>query len=296
MSDQSKVKIQFKITGTELDANNGYDLYYLSQSMRLFHRLIEKTYLALRSEKNMSRTKRDDLKIKVYNIRDGSFEAEFHLLVHNVIPSLLTMVSTIDAKNVWEMTKLSYDYLLAILKANSEGKKVSLREIDAENTQVVVGNNNTILNIHPDVILTSRATYPVFKKLGNMIDEDEKTFEKIIFKDNEEITNNIEIGVTEKMLLQNPNRLEQEPVKFIGKIYKADANKCTGKLEVYKSDDIETGEYNFEFIDKENVKVKNYFDVEGSFTALKLVSFNPNTLEKSIVRLNIVNVKNVDSE
>lgn len=290
MSKEDKVSIHFKITGTELDADKGYDLYYLSQTMDLFHQLMEKTYLILKDEKHMSKSKRDDLKIKVFNIREGSFEADFQLLVTHIIPSMLPMVSALNAKNIWEVAKMSYEYLITILKANREGKTVTLNEVNAENSQVVVGDNNVILNVHPDVVMAANNTYPVYKKIGKLIDEKDKTLEKVIFGDESKENKNIEIGVEEKMFLQNPNILDQVPVKFKGKIFNADANKYRGKLEVIESEDIDKGEYSFEFIDKENTIIKDYFDIEGGFIALKLTSFNPNTLKRSVNRLEIVSV------
>lgn len=108
LTNDTKVDVHFKITGTELDADTGYDLYYLSESMKLFHQLIEKTYLTLKSEKHMSKAKREDLKIKVFNIRDGSFEADFCLIINQVIPSLLTAIAAlVTAIVTYTMTKQS---------------------------------------------------------------------------------------------------------------------------------------------------------------------------------------------
>ena len=293
MTKDTKVDVHFKITGTELDADTGYDLYYLSESMKLFHQLIEKTYLTLKSEKHMSKAKREDLKIKVFNIRDGSFEADFCLIINQVIPSLLTMVSTLDAKNVWELAKLSYDYLLTILKANREGKSVTLKEVSAENSQVVVGNNNVILNVHPDVVLTARTTYPVYKKIANIIDDKEKTLDNVTFSDKEKEGKNIRIGVEEKLLLQNENVVHEDPVEFVGEIFNADGYKFTGKLKVIESNDLPQGEYNFDFFDSKNKTMKDYFETKHNFVAVKVTSFNPNTLERKIEKLKIVNIYSI---
>src|SRR5699024_2224430 len=124
----------------------------------------------------------------------------------------------------------------------------------------------------------------------NLIDENDGTFEKVKLGDKEHDNESIQIGGKEKMLLQNNNVLDETPVKFKGKIFNADANRYSGKLEVLESEDIEKGEYNFEFIDKDSIVVKDYFDVKGKFVALKQTSFNPNTLKRTVNKLSVVSV------
>ncbi|MEV9640438.1 hypothetical protein ABZ756_07045 [Mammaliicoccus sciuri] len=288
MSNEELKEVKFKISGTDLNANSGYDLFYLSQSMELFHQLVEKTYLTLKDEKNMSKVKREDLKIRVFNIRPGSFEADFLIMIKGIVPSLLPMVTPLTAKTVWDTTKSSFEYLKTILKANEKGEKLHMDISNSENVNIINGNGSVIYVGHPDVIATAKETYPVFRKIANLVDEKEKTFEKAIFGDEFENEKTIEIGVEEKLLLQNKNVIEENPVEFKGRIFNADANKLSGKLEVLESEDIPLGEYSFEFIDKKNIKMLDYYDQDCNFSALKYSSFNPNTLEKTIVRLKLV--------
>ena len=293
MVTEDNEKIQFKISGTELNVDSGYDLHYLSQSMELFHQLIEKTYLTIKDEKNMSKAKREDLKIKVFNIRPGSFEADFLIMVKGIVPSLLPMVTPLTAKTVWDMAKASFEYLKNILKANEKGEQLRMEIKNSENVQIINGDNNVIFTCHPDVIAAAKETYPILKRISSLIDEKDKTFEKAIFSDDSKSPESIEIGVEEKMLLQNKNVVEEKPVEFKGQIFNAGANKFSGKLNVLDSEDIPLGEYSFEFIDKKNSRVKDFFDEECNFFALKFTSFNPNTLERSITRLKLVSINKV---
>ena len=290
MNDLKEIQVHFKLIGSEMNEEDGYDLYYLSQNMEAFHQLIEKTYLSLKDEKNMSKSKREDLKIKVNNIRPGSFEADFNILITSTIASLLPMVTAVNAKTVWDLAKTSFNYLKTILEANSKGDTLHMEVKDSENVNIINGTGNTIINVHPDVVTVANETFPVFKKIGNLIDTEDNALEKVVFSGiNEE--NPIVIGVKEKLLLQNKNILEDEPVEFIGKIFNADANKYTGKLEVLDSSSLDNIEYNFDFIVKKNIKMKDYYDVNCHFTALKSNSFNPNTLEKTVTKLRIINVE-----
>ncbi|MFD2637708.1 hypothetical protein [Piscibacillus salipiscarius] len=290
MSQEINERVNFKISGSDLNVEDGYDLYYLSQSMEVFHQLIEKTYLTLKDEKYMSRNRREDLKIKVFNIKPGSFEADFVITVSHVYPSLLPIVTSLTAENIWKIAKESFDYLKVIFQANQRGEEIYMENNNTGDVNVYNVKGDLLINTHPDVVTTAVETYPTYKKMANLIDEKDKTFEKAEFSDYKSSSNLIKIGVEEKMLLQNKNIIEEEPIEFIGKIFNADANKNSGKLEVLDSKDIPTGEYSFEFLDKRSREVKEFFDEKGEFSALKESAFNPNTLKKSINKLRIVKV------
>lgn len=293
MTNEELKKVNFKISGTDLNVESGYDLHYLSQSMELFHQLIEKTYLTLKDEKNMSKVKREDLKIKVFDIRPGSFEADFLIMIKGIVPSLLPMVTPLTAQTVWDLAKGSFDYLKVILKANEEGEQLKMEVQNSEEVHIINAGRDVIINCHPDVISTAKGTYPIFKRLSNMVDEKNGTFEKAEFSDGSDSEKSIKIGVEEKMLLQNKNVIEEDPIEFKGRIYSADADKLSGKLNVIESEDIPSGDYSFEFLDKKNSIMKDYYDEECDFHALKFTSFNPNTLERTIIRLKVISVYKV---
>lgn len=117
---------------------------------------MEKTYLTLKDEKHMSKAKREDLQIKVFDMKEGSFEAVFQLVINQAIPSLLPMITALNAKNVWELAKSSFNYLLTILEASKNDESVSLNEVDAENVQVIKGSGNVVLNVHPDIVNSAK--------------------------------------------------------------------------------------------------------------------------------------------
>lgn len=277
-----------------MNADSGYDLYYLANNLQAFQQLIDKTYHTLNDEKYTSGNKRQDIKIKVHNIREGSFLADLYIEVAAVIGSLFPMVTEINAKNVWDVAKSSFDYLKSILQANARGESLSLEIKDSETVQVVTGSNNTIINVHPDIVRVANENYSTFRKISSMIDEKKDDFTKAIFAPvnalNDEI---IEIGIEEKILFQNKSIIEELPIKFKGKIFKADAEKYTGKMKIYGNTEIDDGEYNFEFLDKETVEMKDYFDVDCEFLAMKQTNFKPETLNKTIKQLKIIRVSKI---
>lgn len=290
MNHTTKYSIEFRLQGNELDEESGYDLYYLSQNLHAFQQLIDKTYTTLKNDNN---NKRENLRVKVHNIRSGSFLADIYIEVAMVMGSLLPIVTEVNAKTIWDTAKLSFEYLKAILNANRRGESLSTVVTESSNVNIVNSNGDVIISVHPDVIRVANQNYPTFKKIASLINEKGEEFTKATFKPvNSEIENAIEIGVEEKVLLQNKSIIEEEPIRFKGKIFKADAEKLNGKMKVYgNSSIIEDGEYNFEFLDKSKIIMKDYFDVECEFLALKQTEFKPDTLNKYIKQLKIISVE-----
>lgn len=289
MINTANYSIEFRLQGKEMNQESGYDLYYLSQNLHSFQQLIDKTYNTLKDD-NLN--KKENLRVRVHNIRSGSFLADIYIEVAMVMGSLLPMVTEVNAKTIWNTAKLSFDYLKAILDANRRGESLSTVVTESSNVNVINGDGNVIISVHPDVILAANQNYPTFKKIASLIDEKGEEFTKATFKPvNSENESTIEIGVEEKALLQNKSIIEEEPIRFNGKIFKADAEKLIGKMKVYENSLIEDGEYNFEFLDKSKIIMKDYFDVECEFLALKQTEFKPETLKKYVKQLKIVSVE-----
>ncbi len=220
-------------------------------------------------EKHMSKRRRNDLKVKVFNIKPGSFEADFVITVSHVYQSLLPVVTTLTAENIWKIAKESFEYLKAILQANQRGEEIYMENNNSGEVNVYNVQGDLLINQHPDVVTVADETYAIYKKMANLIDEKDKTFEKAEFGDYENDSNLIKIGIEEKALLQNKNIIENDSIAFTGIIYNADMNKNNGKLEVLESNDIPSGEYSFEFLDKRSNEVKEFFGERGKFIALK---------------------------
>lgn len=286
---ENELSIGFKLEGNEMNGQVGYDLYYLSNNLNAFNQLLESTFNVLNDNKLL---KKDQLKIRIKNVREGSFVADIYLELSMIVGSLLPLTSEINPKTIWDMTKMSFEFLKTILEANRRGESMSTNVIDSTNVNVVNGDGATIINVHPDVLRVASETYPAFKRISSLIDEKNGSLTKAVFKDNTSDNLDIEIGEYEKELFTNKPRLEEKTLKLQGRIIKAHAEKHNGVLRVYENDFIPSGEYNFEFINKEDYSMKDYFDIDCTFLVLKLIQFKPESLESTIKQLKIISVKN----
>jgi hypothetical protein len=280
--------LKFNISGPDLNEESGYDLFYMSESIRNFRTLVEKTYLVTSSGKHMGKTDRNRLKIKAYNIREGSFEADMAIIIKDVSLSMIPLVTSTSPKEIWNLIKTTFNYLKKVLIANQEGEKLSLEVNDSPNVTVVNGNGNIVFTGHRDVITTAKATYPTFKKIGKLIDESGgMTNFSVSDATNEE--ENVHIGGYEKMLLTSTRQLEEQTVNVLARITKVDVEKFTGKLEILEEkSDFLLDNYPFEFLNKQDKHaLASLTYKEKTFNVMKVTSFDPTTLEKTIIQLKV---------
>ncbi|MFX3617968.1 MAG: hypothetical protein ACE3JK_10600 [Sporolactobacillus sp.] len=293
MDNSFNQQVKFRISGTELDKENGYNLLYLSESLRNFHSLVEKAYLTTSDGKRMSKDSRENLKIKAFNLRQGSFVADFVITMQNVTSSLLPSVAGMNPKDIWDLVVESYKYLKAIFEANKRGESLHVETVDSQNVAVVNQNSGTVIIVTPDVLANANASFPIFKKTSELITDNDEV-KSITAVNNEKESNGITFGRREKILFQTQSIIEDATIEFDGKITKADGESFTGKIEVYENKSIEAGKYPFEYLVKKNPdRISDVFFKSGHFTALKVVTFDPTTLETQVVKLKIVDSQRI---
>jgi hypothetical protein len=283
-------ELTLKMTGKEFD--DGYNLFYLSKGISNLNNLIDKSYLTIEDKKKMTDRDREMLQVKAYNIRPGSFKADLLIQLATVGGSLLPLVSSMTPNDIWKLITESFTFLNIILSGNSKGETFSLQTAENSLINLVNGDGNTIINVHPDVLHMVRKSERNFEGLTRLISP-QKGVENISIFEKANSEKGLFIGVEEKMNFENKRRLDPNPITFDGMIVKVDGEGFNGRLKVVNgNEDISEGEYQFEFLIKENTdKLRNSFMNVKKVHALKETVLNTSTLEQKIYKLKIIEAK-----
>ncbi|GIN96121.1 hypothetical protein J6TS1_19910 [Siminovitchia terrae] len=280
-------ELTLTIAGDEFD--DGYNLFYLNKSLTNLHTLIDKAYLTIEGKSKMMDSDRENMQIKAYNIRSGSFETDLIIKLATVTGSMLPIVTSLTPSDILNLVTQSYTFLKTILSGNAKGEKYFLDAGDNSNLNVINGSGNIVLQVHPDVLDYVKRAENNFEDLSRMIDP-KKGVKNISVVDKKKKTMHFFMGVEERMLFDNKKRIDPDPVSFKGMIVKVDGESFNGKLKVLEGNkDIPEGEYSFEYLVKDSpIKLKDAFMDVRKITAMKETVLNPSTLEQRIYKLKII--------
>lgn len=289
MEKSNELTLTFK--GQEFD--EGFNLFYLAKGLTNINSLIDKSYLTIEAKQKMTERDREVLQVKTYNVRTGSFEADFFIQLGAVTGSLLPMVTSLSPNDVWSLVTESFKYLNTVIAGHSRGEQFHFEQTESTNVINIVNSENvTVQQIHPDVLENVRKSAHTFEQLTKLI-APEKGVESISVRDKDLNKKQFFIGVEEKMNFENRKRLDPNPVVFMGQIYKVDGEGFNGKLKVIDgAEHIKEGEYKFEFLLKDDTeKLRNAFLKIKRISALRETILNPATLDQRIHKLKIIDVK-----
>lgn len=283
--------LDFKLTGNEFD-DEKYNIDYMIKGLICSQKMMEKAYLTLIGRVNFTENDRKNMKIYAKNIRDGSFEADLIIFVKDITLSLFPVFANSSAKEVWDLTKNTYDYLKAIFLANKRREPIVVNITDSQGVSIVQNNEGTIITAGRSVYDCANKTYSYLKDFSESVDK-QKGLEGFILSDSEDKTKKLEITEFEREIFKNEPFLEDEEIVFKGIYMNANVSTFSGRIEI--TDPLESNLveqfYNFDFIDKNNERLfrKGYVE-ERKYVALKRVEYNIKTLRKDVVGLRILRI------
>ncbi len=113
-------KITFKIAGNELQKEEGYNLRFILESLSSFETLLDKTYLHFENKSRMSENDKENLSIRLVEVREGSFIADLVIQMRDLALPIAPLVAKFRA--IWMPLKL---FSLKQSKSARGGKKWS---------------------------------------------------------------------------------------------------------------------------------------------------------------------------
>ncbi|RHW38164.1 hypothetical protein D1B31_15450 [Neobacillus notoginsengisoli] len=283
-------QLHLYMSGSEFD--NGYNLYYLSKGLLNIQTLIDKSYLTIENKEKMTEKDREFIQVKADNLRSGSFNADIVIDLARVGGALLPAFTSMTPITIWNLVTESFSFLNTVFAGNRKGETFSLQPGANSMVNVINGNGNKIIQIHPDAILMAQKAEKTFEDLTKLISP-EKGVENISVFGRATGSKGLYVGIEERTNFENKKRLDPTPVSFKGMIIKVDGIGFNGKIRVIEGDHgISPGEYHFEFLVKDNPdKLRNSFLNVKSFNALKETTLNSSTLEQRIYKLRIIETK-----
>lgn len=286
--------LRFNLSGAELSEEK-YNLYLLLQGLSLSQNLLEQAYLVVKSKAKMTKNERDNFKIYINDIREGSFESDVIIMMQQISGPLLTGISGLNPKDIWTLASNSIKYLLAIFSADKKGEKINVNIDNSPNVSVNINSDGNTTNITTtrEIIECAEKIEPTLNKSLNMIDE-EKGVSSFNLDDQEDNAKSIHLGIKEKDIFDNRPTLEDEIVEFEGQITQANFDYMTGKIKVTdsKQSSLKKDIYSFSFVDGN--EIEDVFRESCSrlvtVKAIKKVFFNTSKLEKDVDSIKIVKI------
>lgn len=286
--------LKFNLSGAELSEEK-YNLHLLLQGLSLSQNLLEQSYLVVKSKAKMTKNERENFKVYINDIREGSFESDVIIMMQQISGPLLTGISGLNPKDIWKLASNSIKYLLAIFTADKKGETINVNIDNSPNASLNINSDGNVTNITTtrEIIECAEKVEPTINKSLNMIDE-EKGVSSFNLYDQENNAKSIYLGVREKEIFDNKPFLEDEIVEFDGQITQANFDYMTGKIKIIDPKDsvLKNDVYNFSFIEGNGIEdefresCSRYLTVK----AIKKVFFNTSKLEKDVDSIKIVNI------
>ncbi|SHH54659.1 hypothetical protein SAMN02745135_01155 [Caloranaerobacter azorensis DSM 13643] len=283
--------ITFRMEGKSFD--DGFDLYNTLTVLQNLQNILDKAYLTLIDKERMSKKDRQLFKIKVTEIKKGSFLSELMIYAGGAMQLAYPIVNAYSPSLLFDLFKEGYTYLTTILQANRDGKKVNIHQSESGDNLILVieGNNYAPINIRVKTFEFVKRSFDDFKNLTSQIDGE--NVKKINITDKKSKKDKIEITSRERELFTVESRLDEKAISFIGEIFRIDTHAKNGKLLIHECEEeqLKGMELNFELIlDKHVHKCCKIIDKRAEFVALKKMEYDPITLKEQIKSLKIIEI------
>jgi len=293
-NEQENTLIVLHISGNELEKNEGYNLRYILDSLKDFESLIDKTYLHFENKSRLSDEDKENLSLRLVDVREGSFIADLAIQMKAIVIPMAPLVAE-NSDFIWKMVKTSYTYLKTVLGAKKEGKTVNV-QIDNSTDSILIVNNgtgNVDLTINPVISELSPKLSPIFSNLAKKVDGE--NVEKISFGESEN-SNDMVFTTEDAKLFKKRQYLEETVINLQGKIVNSSYSSFSGQIEIFENEnDVPQGMYRFttsQNLHRED-QWKNMYLVIKSFTCQRRVTIDPSKgLEESVSEIHLIGIDN----
>ena len=241
----------------------------------------------------MSKADRAVFKIKATNIRQGSFITDLMIYTGAAVQIFYPIINTYYPSLLLDVTKQGFEYLKTVLKADKDGKKVSIH-YDGEGDVMVLnieGDINAPINVGTRAFVFAGKAFNSIKDLSSQIDGE--NIKEIDIFDKTEKRKIINLGIKEKEILNIESKIDETPINITGKIFRIDIWAKSGKLLVIESDDKDliNSEISFEIMDDSDIKkCCDAIDKESKFSVLRKTQYDPIVLKEQVKSLKIFRI------
>lgn len=294
-SDELTSNVHFHISGNGFNPKSGYNLKYLLVSLNSVQNIIEKTYTFISEKERFTNADEANLQIKIKDIEPGSFQADLQILMGSVILPVTDMLQLNNPKQLWSLATQCYKYVHNLLKAKSKGEKVKVETNNSDGTVNIINEGNGNVTVYPSIVpeLSKKLTSN-FNQLNGLIDN-QGPVKEILIGNEKSNDNIIQVDKETSQYFVKQTSIDDEVQIVRGIIYKIDATKFTGNINVKNGNAlIQPGKYKFSFIDKEEFTIddiKNILMTETEFRCLAKTRLDPSNLKEDVVEIKIMKIE-----
>lgn len=289
-------KINIRISGDEMNKDDGYNLAHILKALNSFESVAKKTYLYTKGTTRFVKEDEDNFSVRLMDVTEGSFVSQLQVVYSDIVIPMIPIVIE-NREIIWNSLKASYEFLKAKITANKEGKEVEINQ-----TTDLGGNNINISNVsdskiiiyaHPELPELAEKISPELAAITKMIDGDKVSGVQIANYTDDSVVDTIDLTTDDRDLFTKSTYTEDNIFLLRGKIVDGDYTNLNGRIEVIQSetDSIAVGDiYRFKVSErlKAEDKWRQMFLEEKPYYCKKRIEVNPVKNEINVIELIIV--------
>lgn len=228
--------LSFRVSGEEMDADSGYDLNSVINSLSDIESLVTKTYLSLNDRQRFVEQDSQKLNVRLKKIEKGSLWTQLDIVYNNVlIPALPYLVANKDF--ILTAIKDSLDYIRAKRTAEKKGQQPVVEQKAGANSIVV----NAAEGSHVKIVVpqglpkVAEKIQPEFKRLSEQIDGTGISTIGIGSNLDPNATEEIKLDEADRNLFSIQEITSDEEFSIVGKIFSGNFAANNAKMTILKT-------------------------------------------------------------
>lgn len=282
------VSLQFLMNGPIFD--QGLPIPITTKSLENLQSIFDKTYLVLANKNRMSATERSLFYLKSSGIRQGSLDTDIGL-IFTAAQATLPVISNLGPSGVWEYTVQAYELLKTVFSAKQEGAQVRIEKI--QDSIVMINTGNQTFEFNGATLAIASSVAPNYESFAKLLSE-----EKVTNINLGEVAKlpKISLGLHDKKLFDLPSEINEFQHEVHCEIFEFDKYEGTGRLSVFNSQSIATGDYRFEVMTRHNMNeyIEAMLHKHIRISCLEEIVDHP-IQGRKIISLKVLKVKGVEN-
>ena len=173
--------------------------------------------------------------------------------------------------------------------AKNKGERIKVETNNSDGNITVINEGNGVVNVYPQAVPElSKRLSSYFNQLNNLIG------------DSKDRNGGIQVNEESSKYFVKQTSLNDDVQIINGIIYKIDATKLTGNIEVKDGSKlIVPGKYKFSFIDRDELTIqdiKRILMTETEFRCLAKTRIDPSNLVEDVIELKIIKIENYEAK
>jgi hypothetical protein len=278
------MSVHFAIDGPLF--KDGIPLHLLSASLSDFQSILDKTYLGLTQRKRLSREDRSRYYLISKDIKHGSAETDFGIVLTGV-QTAFPFFSSLGPTGLWEYTKQTFDFLKFVYSALGAGKQPAYSWSGDNSTfEVNTGTQTNVYNA--PVFNIGQLSINNYQSLSKQIED--KSVDYVSFGDSK--IGSIKLDPSTAEVFSLSSQIETTPLTLSCEIFDFNKFDNTGKLYVSPGEEVKEGDYRFQVIGDQDTSlfIEAMLHRQVIVNCLREIAPNPFSKEK-IVRFQIISVQ-----